>query len=122
MTRILIIDDSSFQRRIVTGILRDAGYDVSFAENGRDGLESAKTDTPSLIITDLLMPEFDGFYLLKKARECDLGIPILVLTSDIQDSTREQCSSMGAAGLVNKPAKKDALLAAVTRILSGERN
>jgi CheY-like chemotaxis protein len=121
MTRILIIDDSSFQRRIVTGILNDAGYEVSVADNGRDGIELARRDAPALIITDLLMPEFDGYYLLNEARAQDLGIPVLVLTSDIQDSTREQCFTLGAAGLVNKPVKKEILLAAITRALSGER-
>lgn len=122
MTRILLIDDSSFQRRIVTGILRDAGYEVSIAENGREGLELAQAENPALIITDLLMPEYDGFYLLREAQKCDLGIPILVSTSDIQDSTRDQCSSLGATGLVNKPVKKEILLPMITRILSGERS
>jgi CheY-like chemotaxis protein len=121
MTRILIIDDSSFQRRIVTGILSEAGYDVLVADNGRDGIEVALKDTPALIITDLLMPEFDGFYLLKEARAQDLGIPVLVLTSDIQDTTRDQCMYLGAAGVVNKPVKKEVLLPAITRIISGER-
>jgi len=121
MTRILIIDDSSFQRRIVTGILSEAGYDVLVADNGRDGIELAQKDAPDLIITDLLMPEFDGFYLLKEARAQDLGIPVLVLTSDIQDTTRDQCMYLGAAGVVNKPVKKEALLQAITRIIPGER-
>ena len=121
MTRILVIDDSSFQRRIVTGILKEAGYDLLVAENGREGLERAQEEAPALIITDLLMPEFDGFYLLNVARQCNLGIPVLVLTSDIQDSTRDQCRTLGAAGVVNKPVKKEILLTAVTRALSGER-
>jgi twitching motility two-component system response regulator PilH len=121
MTRILIIDDSSFQRRIVTGILSEAGYDVLFADNGMEGIELAQKDAPALIITDLLMPEFDGFYLLKEAQARDLGIPVLVLTSDIQDTTRDQCMNLGAAGVVNKPVKKEVLLPAITRIISGER-
>jgi CheY-like chemotaxis protein len=121
MTRILIIDDSSFQRRIVTGILTGAGYEVSAADNGRDGIALARKDAPALIITDLLMPEFDGFYLLREARAQDIRIPVLVMTSDIQDTTRDQCLDLGAAGLVNKPAKKEVLLPAITRILSGVR-
>jgi len=121
MTRILLIDDSSFQRRIVTGILKEAGYDVSVAENGRDGIEQAQKDTPDLIITDLLMPEYDGFYLLKEAMARNLGVPVLVSTSDIQDTTRKQCYDLGAAGLVNKPVKKDVLLSAIIRVFSGER-
>jgi two-component system, chemotaxis family, chemotaxis protein CheY len=121
MTRILIIDDSSFQRRIVSGILEGAGYEVSAAENGRAGIELAQKEAPALIITDLLMPDFDGFYVLKESRERNLGIPVLVSSSDVQDSTREQCYSLGAAGLVNKPAKKETLLPVIARILSGER-
>ncbi|MGB7789455.1 response regulator [Methanoregula sp.] len=120
MTRILVIDDSSFQRRIVTGILEEAGYDLSIAENGRDALSLAQKEAPDLLITDLLMPDFDGFYLLREARSHDLGIPILVLTSDIQDTTREQCLALGASGVVNKPVKKEIILSAVTHALSGE--
>jgi CheY-like chemotaxis protein len=120
MTRILVIDDSSFQRRIVTGILEEAGYDLSIAENGRDALSLAQKEAPDLLITDLLMPDFDGFYLLREARSHDLGIPILVLTSDIQDTTREQCLALGASGVVNKPVKKEIILSAVMHALSGE--
>src|SRR5208337_109339 len=120
MTRILVIDDSSFQRRIVTGILEEAGYDLSIAENGRDALSLAQKEAPDLLITDLLMPDFDGFYLLREARSHDLGIPILVLTSDIQDTTREQCLALGGSGVVNKPVKKEIILSAVMHALSGE--
>jgi len=121
MAKILVIDDSSFQRRIVTSILREAGYDLITAENGKDGIDLAQKESPDLAISDLLMPEFDGFYLLKEAQARRLGIPVLILTSDVQDSTRAQCMSLGAAGLLNKPVKKEILLPAITRILSGER-
>jgi two-component system, chemotaxis family, chemotaxis protein CheY len=121
MAKILIIDDSSFQRRIVTGLLKEAGYDLITAENGRDGLDLAQKESPDLLISDLLMPEFDGFYLLKEAQASGLGIPILILTSDVQDTTREQCFRLGASGLVNKPVKKEILLPAIVKLLSGER-
>lgn len=121
MTKILIIDDSSFQRKIVTGVLKEAGYDVITAGDGREGLALAKNEAPDLVISDLLMPEYDGFYLLKEAGACNLSVPILIQTSDVQDATREHCLSLGAAGLVNKPVKKEILLPAIEKILAGRR-
>ena len=121
MKKILIIDDSSFQRKIVTSILREAGYEVITAGDGREGLALAKSEAPDMVISDLLMPEFDGFYLLKEAGTCRLPFPILIQTSDVQDSTREKCIGLGAAGLVNKPVKKEILLPAIEKILAGGR-
>ncbi len=120
MTKILFIDDSSFQRRIVSDILREAGYEPIVTENGRSGIDLAQKENPDLLITDLLMPEYDGYFVLKEAQACGLGIPILIMTSDIQDTTRDQCISLGAAGVVNKPVKKDILLPTIARVLSGE--
>ena len=121
MPKILIIDDSSFQRRIVTSLLRDEGHVVITAENGRDGIGMARSESPDLIVSDLLMPEFDGYYLLREARESGPAVPILILTSDIQDTTRDECIRLGAAGLVNKPVKREALLSAIAQVLSGDR-
>ena len=122
MTKILFIDDSSFQRRIVSDILREAGYDPIVTENGRSGIDLARKEKPALLITDLLMPEYDGYFVLKEVKSCGLGIPILIMTSDIQDTTRDRCISLGAAGVVNKPVKKDVLLPAIAKVLSGERS
>jgi CheY-like chemotaxis protein len=121
MLKILFIDDSSFQRRIVSDILREAGYDPVVTEDGKRGIDLAQKEKPHLLITDLLMPDYDGYYVLKEAQACRLGIPILILTSDIQDTTHDRCLSLGAAGVVNKPVKKEVLLPAIAKVLSGER-
>ncbi len=121
MVKILVIDDSSFQRKIICSILKEGGYELSTAENGKDAMEGIRTFSPDLIISDLLMPEFDGFYLLEQVKARNIPIPILIVTSDIQAPTREKCCQMGAWGLLNKPVHKDTLLPAVKKILSGER-
>jgi len=121
MVKILVIDDSSFQRKIISSILKDGGYEVVTAENGKDGIEGIGTAVPDLIISDLLMPEFDGFYLLETMKTKKVTIPILIITSDIQKPTREKCYQMGARGLINKPVHKDTFLPAVKKILAGER-
>jgi twitching motility two-component system response regulator PilH len=121
MAKILVIDDSSFQRKIICSILREEGYDLATAENGKEALESLRASLPDLVISDLLMPEFDGFYLLETMRAGNLAVPTLILTSDIQNPTREKCYRLGAQGLLNKPVHKETLLPAVKKILAGER-
>lgn len=120
MKKILIIDDSSFQRKIITSILQEAGYSLLAADNGNDGFTLAGKENPDLVITDLLMPEYDGFYFLGRVRSEKIMVPVLILTSDIQDSTREKCMALGAAGIINKPVKKEILLPAVKSVLAGE--
>jgi len=121
VTKILIVDDSSFQRGIVGGILRGEGFSVITAGNGKEGIETALKESPDLLLLDLLMPEFDGYYFLREAKALGLKAPVLILTSDIQDTTRDLCLGMGAAGLVNKPVKRDTLLSSIRAILPGER-
>ncbi|NMB80062.1 MAG: response regulator [Methanomicrobiales archaeon] len=121
MKKILIIDDSSFQRKIISSILQEAGYTLVVTDNGRDGFAAIEKERPDLVITDLLMPEFDGFYFLEQAKAHGIPVPVLILTSDIQDTTRAKCLSLGAARVINKPVKKEVLLAAVASVFAGEQ-
>jgi CheY-like chemotaxis protein len=117
MTRILIIDDSSFQRRILSSLLEGMDYTILVATNGNEGLDAALRERPDLIITDLLMPDLDGLAFLKKAKEAGLSMPIIILTSDIQTATRNRCVTLGAAGVMHKPVKKEELTQMVRQAL-----
>lgn len=110
MPKVLIIDDSGFQRKIITSILEAEGNTVLTAENGRAGFDIAVKESPDLIICDLLMPELDGYGLLKLVRDHNLAIPVLILTSDIQNTTRSECLALGALDVLNKPVKKEILV------------
>jgi|WetSurMetagenome_2_1015567.scaffolds.fasta_scaffold49003_4 two-component system, chemotaxis family, chemotaxis protein CheY len=118
MARILIIDDSTFQRRILLSLLKEMGHSVLEASNGREGLDTALREKPDLIITDLLMPELDGFSFLREAKKAGLATPVLIVTSDIQTATRDRCLSLGASGVLNKPVKKEILSEMVNRMLT----
>src|SRR6516162_4467994 len=82
--RILLVEDSSTMRRMLAAILKDEGYEVKTAVDGRDGLVKAKEDPrPELILTDYEMPELDGAGLcreVKKDKELR-SIPVLMLTT-----------------------------------------
>lgn len=110
MPKVLIIDDSGFQRKIITSILEAEGNMVLTAENGRTGFDIAVKESPDLIICDLLMPELDGYGLLRLVRDHKLAIPVLILTSDIQNTTRTECLALGALDVLNKPVKKEILV------------
>jgi twitching motility two-component system response regulator PilH len=109
MARILIVDDSRFAIRLLVNIIEKAGYDASVATNGREGLSKVREEKPDLIITDLLMPVMDGLKMMKALKEENIDTPVIVLTANIQDTTRQQCLEMGASGFVNKPPKKEEL-------------
>lgn len=118
MTRILVIDDSRFQRSLITSILEKGGHEVLAAGDGKEGYEKVREERPDLVICDLLMPGIDGYSFLKNLRDAGLQIPVLVLTSDIQETTRKVCMDLGASDVIYKPAKEESLLPAVERALS----
>jgi CheY-like chemotaxis protein len=121
MPRILVIDDSRFSRSRLTSALTGNGYDVLEAENGQDAWEVIAREEPDLILTDLLMPVLDGIGLLRKLKEASIVIPVIVVTADVQSSSRTMCEELGAVAVVNKPAGPDEIVAEVRQALNGTR-
>ncbi len=117
MARILVVDDSGFQRKRTCRVLHRAGYETIDAPDGKAALESVERDAPDLVITDLNMPTMTGMEFLAAMQERGLTLPIVVLTSDVQDTTREECIERGAAEVLNKPVQDDRLLVTVEAFL-----
>ncbi len=119
MSLILIIEDAWFTRRTLMKILQKEGYEMIEANNGREGLEIIEERSKDIkcIILDMLMPEIDGLGVLKKLQELNLNIPTIVLTADIQESTRKQCLQLGATAFLNKPPKSSELLETITNVI-----
>jgi CheY-like chemotaxis protein len=103
MAKILLVDDSKFQRKSMSKLLTDLGHKVSEAENGEMGLKMVDTVQPDLIITDLLMPVLDGIGLLRGLKKKGCPIPAIVVSADIQVSTRQECLQIGAKAFLTKP-------------------
>jgi len=117
MARILVVDDSGFQRKRTCRVLHRAGYETLDAPDGKAALEAVERDAPDLVITDLNMPTMTGMEFLAAVQERGLSLPIVVLTSDIQETTREECIERGAAEVLNKPVNDDRLLVTVEAFL-----
>ena len=116
---ILIVDDSQTLRLMVKICLKGLPYGVTEADNGAAALEALGGRSFDLILTDLNMPEVDGFSFIEKARKLPSAerTPIVVMTSREAETDIERAFALGAASYVHKPVKKEELLAVVARHL-----
>ena len=109
MARILVVDDSGFQRKKTCRILHRAGYESVEAADGALGLAAIVEHEPDLVVTDLNMPNMTGMELLEALQEQGTDVPVVVVTSDVQEVTREECMERGAAEVLGKPVSEDRL-------------
>jgi twitching motility two-component system response regulator PilH len=117
---ILVIDDSRFTRSNIAKTLRNNQYEVLEADNGVMGLDMIAKHKPNFVITDLLMPEMDGFELLENLRSRGITIPVIVMTADIQDTTRKRILELGAKTVLNKPFQGPTLLEVLQGLAAAE--
>ena len=110
--RVLVVDDDSSIRELLSTALEDDGYEVVPATNGQDALSVVQRWRPDVIVLDLMMPVMDGWTFAKRLRELD-EIPIVVLSA-VNDIARH-AKSLGAAEVVGKPFDLDQLLPKVAR-------
>ena len=111
--RVLIVDDSGFARRVLRRILEAEGFSVEEAVNGAEALEKYTSIKPDLVLLDMVMEGMQGLEVLGKLRKVDGNAKIVMATSDVQTSTREEAARGGALGFVNKPFQAEAVLEAV---------
>ncbi len=117
---ILIVDDAASMRGLVAMTLKNSGYNVIEAGDGKQALEQLqKVGRVDLIITDLNMPNMDGIQLIKavKADSKNKFTPIVMLTTESQEAKKEEGRQAGAKAWIVKPFKPDVLLSVVKKII-----
>jgi CheY-like chemotaxis protein len=117
MSSILVVDDSKFARRSMRCALEELGYLVDEAGNGNEALERYVLKRHDLVTLDLLMPGMDGMTALARLRELNPAVKTIVATADIQESTRQEASALGANALINKPLNREELQRTVADLL-----
>ena len=117
--RCLIVDDSASMRQLVSFTVKDAGYDVLVAENGKDALAKLGGSKVDVVITDLNMPEMDGITLIRQLRGMDeyKFVPIVMLTTEAQEAKKQEGRAAGASGWIVKPFVPDRLLEVVRKFV-----
>jgi len=107
--KILIIDDSFFQRKVISNMISDIGHEPILAASGEEGLGLFSTIKPDGVILDLLMPRLSGKEILKKLQDEGNEVPIVILSADIQKSVEQACLNLGASFFLHKPLVKEEL-------------
>ena len=118
--KILVVDDSAMSRRSLRRTLEGAAYTVVEAEDGMTALEQYFLERPDLVLLDMLMKGMYGLDVLTKLRAIDTNARVVVVTADIQNSTREMAKEAGALGFINKPASAEVVLQTIAGILGEE--
>jgi len=117
MTRILVVEDNTDLAFGLQKTLETEGYEVDIAYDGRTGLTQAQESDPDLILLDLMLPELDGYALLREARRTGLKMPVLILTARAEEADKVLGLDWGADDYVTKPFGTLELLARVRALL-----
>lgn len=117
--KLLVVEDNAATRDMLGDVLRRAGYDVVFAADGRQALDSLRAGPPDLILLDMLLPVLDGWHFLEELNRLqpDPAVRVVVVTGT--DAVgREWTESHGCAGFLRKPIEPAPLLAEIERCLA----
>jgi two-component system chemotaxis response regulator CheY len=115
---ILIVDDSPSIRRMVSMTLQQNGYQVTEAEDGAQGLQTANSRRFDMVITDQNMPHMTGLEFIKAFRSdpSNNGVPIVFLSTESDGTLKNEARSAGALGWMQKPFEPNQLLAVVKKV------
>lgn len=117
--KILVVDDSVSIRQSITFVLEQSGYSVIQADDGTTALEKMAKDQFDLVISDVNMPTMNGIELTKQIRQSSSHkfTPVLMLTTESQDSMMQAGKAAGATGWIVKPFDTDKLLSVVKKLV-----
>ena len=119
MAHILVCDDSKFQRNVIINTISSDKHTYVEATDGVEALEKLEENDFDLILLDLLMPNKDGMQVLEELQSANNTIPIIVLSADIQETTKQKCKELGVKLYINKPPNPSEVLEAIKNILRG---
>jgi len=119
--RILLIDDDELVRATIQSILESAGYEVTQAADGVQGLEAYRASTPDLVITDILMPNKEGIETIRDLKRCNPAPRIIAISGGDRNGDAQflqMAEKLGADRILPKPFRKAALLDLVDGLFS----
>lgn len=119
MKKILYVEDTPLNLKLVKKILMSAGYEMIEAVDGTQGLQQAQKEKPDLILMDVNLPDIDGLQVTRqlKAMSHTRHIPIIAVTANTMHGDRENCLRAGCDGYIPKPIAKNELLTAISSFL-----
>ena len=119
---VLVVDDDGGVLKMIELMLGDSGFDVIVAPSGHDGLRALEHRMFDLIITDIIMPEMEGIELITQLRKTRPEVPILAISGGGRSRNFDFLNfakKLGARAILEKPFRREGLLEAVNKALSG---
>jgi CheY-like chemotaxis protein len=117
--RVLVLDDEDVVRQVIVEILLRAGYEVEGVDGPEAALERLEVDSFDCVVTDLIMPGLSGLEVLRRVKEHDPELPVVVVTGQGTDENLARAVDLGAAAVVVKPFTHAELREAVATALEG---
>lgn len=121
MSKVLIVDDSAYARRVHRVVLERAGHHVVDVATGTAAIELCMLEAPDVVVLDLSMEDIGGIQVLETLRALNVSAPVIVVSADVQRSTEQAVMSAGASRFLGKPANAEQLALAVAQTLAGVR-
>lgn len=117
--KILVVDDSPTELKLLSTLLTSKGYDVTTAVDGEDALEKAAATKPPLVVCDIILPKKNGFQVCRQIKTAPefAGTKVILVSSKSQDSDRFWGLKQGADEYLTKPWQETEMLAAVAKQL-----
>ena len=119
---VLVIEDDPRSVRLMELILGSQGYEAVMARNGREGLDAVRRQRFDVILLDLMLPEVDGFEVLRQLQgDPDLAnVPVIITSARARPTTKEQAAKLGADFYLTKPYRKAELLDVIKSLIGRE--
>ncbi len=120
MAHILIVDDSPTEAHVLKGMLEKNGFETTTAQNGAEGIETAKQLQPDLILMDVVMPGLNGFQATRQLTKDPktAGIPVIIVTTKDQETDRVWGIRQGATDFLTKPVSEKVLMEKINAALA----
>jgi CheY-like chemotaxis protein len=117
--RVLVVEDSKDNQRLMSFLLRKLGLDVELADHGQDAMDryDSVVTSADLVLLDMQMPELDGYQTASAMRARGYTKPIVALTANVREGDREQCLSAGCTDYLSKPIDRRQLVTTLTEFL-----
>jgi DNA-binding response OmpR family regulator len=117
---VLVVDDDPLTQRVLQHYLKRAGYEMIGAHTGREAVKMAKQHLPKLIILDVMLPDIDGWEVLRQVQksEATKKIPIVLLSGNSDLVTSDQSLQSGATQVLVKPINPEQLISVIRKVIS----
>lgn len=119
MTKVLVIDDEPALRRTLCNSLQEAGYVVSEAGDGREGLRRFSADPPDVVLTDVIMPTMEGIETIREMRKADSRVQIIAMSGGGRLDARDVlgiAEKFGSTATLQKPFRMSEMLSLIRNI------